>query len=183
MFGFGEKTYRAGNEGEVAENTQRTLIATREASRAWTSRIMTLSSAIIAFSVSIASIKNFQLNIDIEQLKLSWVILLIALVTGAFNLLFESRISYASTWVSKNALLKSADSVSVSDRMLAALLLVVIIFYPVFASKSKNIKSSKAYLLVDNWIYNSFGLVFIFELATFVLFILGLSVFFKSFSV
>jgi hypothetical protein len=35
MFGFGEKTYRAGNEGEVAENTQRTLIATREASRKW----------------------------------------------------------------------------------------------------------------------------------------------------
>ena len=182
MFGFGEKNFKTGNVGEVAENTQRTLIATREASRTWTGRIMTLCSVIIAFSVSIFSIENFQLDTDIEQLKMSWLILLSALIVGAFNLIFESRVAYASTWVSKNTEIKSTDSVSLKDRSLAILLLSIVILYPIFASKSSTIKSSKAYLLVQNWIYDIFGFVFVFELLTFVLFIFGLLTFFHSFN-
>ena len=183
MFGFGEKTYKAGNEGEIAENTQRVFIATREASRAWTGRVMTLSSAIIAFSVSVVSIKTFELSVDIEQLKLSWVLLLSALVFGAFNLLYESRVAYVSTWISKVIQLKSTDSVSLSDRFRASIILVIVFFYPSYGSKNKSVTSSKSYLLVDNWIQNIFGLVFIFEMATFILFVIGLLMFFTAFEV
>lgn len=183
MFGFGELSRKTGNEGEIVENTQRALIATREASRAWTGRIMTLSSAIIAFSVSVASLQSFQSSINTSELRLAWSILLGALVVGAFNLLFESRIAYASTLVSQNIKIRSADSVSLKDRGMAFLLVVVIFLYPIFPTKKSGLTSSKIYLLVENWLYSIFGIVFLLETITFTLFIIGLIIFLNSFNI
>lgn len=181
MFGFGEKTFKTGNEGEIAENSQRVLIATREASRAWTGRIMTLSSVIIAFSVSLVSLQNFTANLDLVQIRQSWLFLLAALITGAFNLLFESRVAYASAWVAENIVMKRTPSVSILDRFIALILFVVIFFYPVFSPKNKTGFMAKPYLLVENWLYKLFGLVFILELITFALFIMGLYSLISSF--
>lgn len=183
MFGFAEQIYRTNNHGEERENENRILVATREASRAWTGRIMTLSSAIIAFSVSIVSIESLQSSLNIEQIKLSWMIFLGALILGAFNLLFESRIAYASTWVAKTSELKSTPSVSKVDKAIAIFLLIIIFIYPVFSFTSERVDLSKAYILVENWFHKLFGLVFIFEVVIFVLFILGLWFFLNAFQI
>lgn len=181
MYGFGEKTFKSGTLGEITENNYRVLASTRDASRAWTGRIMTLSGVIIAFSVSIVSVKSFESNIEIEQLRLSWMYLLAALICGAFNLIFESRVAYASTWVNENIVVKKFPSVSIIDRLIAALLLLIIFFYPVYSPKNKAGFLAKPYLLVENWLYKLFGFVFIFEVATFILFIKGLYALISSF--
>lgn len=183
MFGFGEQKFNGRyTEGLLEENRQSILVAARGASRSWTARIMTLSSTIIAFSVSVASLSVFQTGIDIHKLSLAWNFFLAALIVGAFNLLFESRVAYAVTWVEKKIEVRSTPSVKIHDWLKTFILFPLILLYPTFSIKNSFLKFETAYILVHYLLYKSFGLVFLLEAATFILFIIGLFSFLHAFS-
>src|SRR5574341_954054 len=76
------------------EKIRRSRIITRSTIH----KMIILSSAIVAFSISLFSVPALQSNLNLNFLRWSWYFFLLEIVLGFFMLMFEGRIEYAITW-------------------------------------------------------------------------------------
>lgn len=177
MLGVAEQDFNSSKRGDKWNNQNRILVAAREKAREWTGKIITISSAIIAFSVSIVSVDDLQSSLKVETLQNSWTLLLVAVILGAFNLLFESRVIYSQQWREANLSLDSIriDNIPQVSYSIACAFMFLSIFYPVSLFEFRNnIMLQAANLLVTNWLRKLYGIVFLVEILTLLFFALGL---------
>lgn len=67
-------------------------------SRETVSKIILLCSTIIGFSLTLLSIKNISLEVNINTLRLSWYLFLATIVLGFLSLFIEGRLHYSLKW-------------------------------------------------------------------------------------
>jgi len=83
---------------EKQEKLDRDVDRIRSSARSAIYKIAILSSAIIGFSVTIASSTFLSTRIDLQTLYYSWIFFLVTIVIGFFILIFEPRVEHARKW-------------------------------------------------------------------------------------
>lgn len=61
-------------------------------------KIVILCSTIIGFSITLISLPQFETNLNIFSLRISWQLFLVTIVIGFLSLFIESRIHYVLKW-------------------------------------------------------------------------------------
>jgi len=95
-FGYLDEFMR--EQKERFEKFDRGLASARYLSRDVIYKIIILCSSIIGFSLTLMSLPNLKLNLNIELLKTSWYLLLLTIILGFTSIFVEGRLHYALEW-------------------------------------------------------------------------------------
>ncbi len=174
-----DKKFRELDEG---------LASSRTISRDIVHKIILLSTGIIGFSVTLASVPFLSGNIDIPRLTQSWTVFLLTIVFGYLPLILESRINYCLKW--RGFQVQDYElKISTWNKVYALLIAIYSILFPrnlIFCRIYKNEADTKlnaarnAHVVMT--LANLEKLTFIFENIFVVLFVTGLYLFVRSFS-
>jgi hypothetical protein len=106
--------------------------ASRQISRNTINRLIVLSSAIVAFSVSFFSIPEFQSSLNLIRLSRSWYLFLATIIVGSLILFLSARLRYAKTWkgIQTTDFLRSINDYSVKESMYAWLIVLWTLCHP-----------------------------------------------------
>jgi hypothetical protein len=166
------------------------LEGARTLSRDTLHKLILLATSIVGFSITVVSTNLFNQRANFGELKLSWYIFLLAIITAYISLFLESRVKYALSWRAFQVMQFNKKYFSFQDwvKVFAVIIYSIIlsprnlVFCRMYSSEDKKTYFANLNGKTVGWLAETYKLVLLIETITAVIFIYGLYLFIKSFA-